>query len=190
MKLLYVIDNLNMGINQLHMVELAISLKQENTEIVIASDGGMLERKLSLADIVHIDVPFSKSRDMSVFKIMSIIKSHKIDIVHCFDNETMKMASLACRLTKTKFVSTVFTIPENMDRSVLGARIFSPGTQITKGLEDIGTVNQDIIEICDAMPDEPPVDSELKSVMDAAGLDLKKKRILHYSNIHYQISIF
>lgn len=183
MKLLYVIENLNMGINQLHMVELAISLKQENTEIVIASDGGMLERKLSLADIVHIDVPFSKSRDMSVFKIMSIIKSHKIDIVHCFDNETMKMASLACKLTKTKLVSTVFTMPENIDRSVLGARIFSPGTQITKALENVGTVNQDIIEICDAMPDEPPAYSELKTVMDAAGLDLKKKRILHYSNL-------
>ena len=44
MKLLYVVENLNMGINQLHAVELAIGLKQENVEIVIASEGGVLER--------------------------------------------------------------------------------------------------------------------------------------------------
>ena len=189
MKLLYVIENLNMGVNQLHMVELAISLKQENAEIVIASEGGMLERKLSLADIVHIDVPFSKSKDMSVFKIINIIKSHKVDIVHCFDLDTIKMVSLACKLTKTKLVSTVFDAPENVSRSIFGSRIFSFGTQITKSLEALGTVNQDIIEICDAMPDEVPVYSELKSVMDAAGLDLKKKRILHYSNLDEKNSI-
>ena len=178
-----------MGVNQLHMVELAISLKQENAEIVIASEGGMLERKLSLADIVHIDVPFSKSKDMSVFKIINIIKSHKVDIVHCFDLDTIKMVSLACKLTKTKLVSTVFDAPENVSRSIFGSRIFSFGTQITKSLEALGTVNQDIIEICDAMPDEVHVYSELKSVMDAAGLDLKKKRILHYSNLDEKNSI-
>ena len=166
MKLLYVIENLNMGVNQLHMVELAISLKQKDAEIVIASGGGVLERKLSLADIVHIDVPFSKSGDVSVFKIMSIIKSHKIDIVHCFDTEIVKMVSLACKLTKTKLVSTVFDVPENMGRAVLGSRIFSPSTQITKVLESVGTINQDIIEICDAMPDDAPLYSELKSVME------------------------
>lgn len=189
MKLLYVIENLNMGISQLHMVELAISLKQTDAEIIIASEGGILERKLSLADIVHIDVPFSKSRDMSVFKIMSIIKSHKVDIVHCFDTEIMNMVSVACKLTKTKFVSTVFDAKENLNRANSGSRIFSPGRQVTKKLEEIGAVNQDIIEICDAMPDEAPAYSELKSVMDAAGLDLKKKRIFHYSNLDEKNSI-
>lgn len=189
MKLLYVIENLNMGISQLHMVELAISLKQTDAEIIIASEGGILERKLSLADIVHIDVPFSKSRDMSVLKIMSIIKSHKVDVVHCFDTEIIKLVSVACKLTKTKFVSTVFDAKETLTRNVLGSRIFSPGTQITKILEDAGTVNQDIIEICDAMPDDAPVYSEIKSVMDASGLDIKKKRILHYSNLDENNSI-
>ena len=189
MKLLYVIENLNMGISQLHMVELAISLKQTDAEIIIASEGGILERKLSLADIVHIDVPFSKSRDMSVFKIMSIIKSHRVDIVHCFDTEIMSMVSVACKLTRTKFVSTVFDAKENLSRATLGSRIFSPGRQVTKKLEEIGTVNQDIIEICDAMPDDAPVYSELKSVIDAAGLDFKKKRILHYSNLDDKNSI-
>lgn len=189
MKLLYVIENLNMGVNQLHMVELAISLKQENVEIVIASEGGVLERKLSLADIVHIDVPFSKSKDMSVFNIMKIIKSHKVDIVHSFDCETMKLCSLACKLTKTKFVSTVFDVPENAPRSIFGARIFSTGRQTTKELLNSSVVNQDIIEICDAMPDELPVYSELKSVADAAGLERDKKRILHYSNLDEKNSI-
>ena len=183
MKLLYVIENLNMGISQLHMVELAISLKQEDAEIFIASEGGVLERKLSMADIVHIDIPFSKSKDMSMFKIMREIKSHKIDIVHCFDSKTVKMVSTACKLTNTKFVSSTFDVPEKTDSSMIGSRIFSPSPQITKELANMGVVKQNIIEICDGVPDEIPVYSELKSVMDAAGLDLKKKKILHYSNL-------
>ena len=189
MKLLYVIDNLNMGVNQLHMVELAINLKQENAEIIIASDGGVLERKLSLADIVHIDIPFSKNKDMAVFNIMKIIKNHKVDVVHCFDSKTMKLTALACKLTKTKFVSTVFDVPENIPKSYFGSRVFSTGKQTTKELLNCSIVNQDIIEICDAMSDELPVYSELKSVMDAAGLERDKKRILHYSNLDEKNSI-
>ena len=189
MKLLYVIDNLNMGINQLHAVELAISLKQENVEIVIASEGGMLERKLSLADIVHIDVPFSKSKDMAVFNIVNIIKSHKVDIVHSFDCETMKLCALACKLTKAKFVSSVFDVPENLPRGLFGSRIFSTGTQTTKALLELGVVEQDIIEVCDAMSDEMPDYSELKSVTEAAGLEKDKIRIVHYSNLDEKHSI-
>lgn len=183
MKLLYVIENLNMGVNQLHMVELAINLKQEDAEIFIASEGGMLERKLSMADIVHIDIPFSKSKDMAMFKIMKEIKSHKIDIVHCFDSKTVKIVSTACKLTNTKFVCSIFDVPEKTDSSMLGSRIFSPSPQVTKELAGVGVVKQNIIEICDGVPDELPVYSELKSVMDASGLDLKKKKILHYSNL-------
>ena len=189
MKLLYVIENLNMGVNQLHMVELAISLKQENVEIIIASEGGMLERKLSLADIVHIDIPFSKSKDMAVLNIMRIIKNHKVDVVHSFDSKTMKLTSFACKLTNTKFVSTVFDVPENTPRSLFGSRVFSTGVQTTKELLNSAVVNQDIIEISDAMPDDLPAYSELKSVMDAAGLERDKKRILHYSNLDEKNSI-
>ncbi len=189
MKLLYVVENLNMGINQLHAVELAIGLKQENVEIIIASEGGMLERKLSLADIVHIDVPFSKSKDMAVFNIMKIIKSHKVDVVHSFDCETMKLCAIACKLTKTKFVSSVFDVPENAPRSLFGSRIFSMGMQTTKALLELGIVEQDIIEVCDAMSDELPDYSELKSVMDAAGLEREKRRIVHYSNLDEKNSV-
>lgn len=189
MKLLYVVENLNMGINQLHAVELAIGLKQENVEIVIASEGGMLERKLSLADIVHIDVPFSKSKDMAVFNIMKIIKSHKVDVVHSFDSETMKLCAIACKLTKTKFVSSVFDVPDNLPRSLFGSRIFSTGVQTTKELLARGIVEQDIIEVCDATSDQMPEYSELKSVMDAAGLEKDKIRIVHYSNLDVKHSI-
>lgn len=184
MKILFVNDNLNIGVSQLHMTSLAASLKERGEEVLVASDSGVLEKKLCQHDIVHIDLPFSKSKDICQLKLSKIIKEHKPDIVHAFSITTMQILGILKKVLKFNYVSTLFECADGLSRGVFGSRVFSLNSQTENYLiENYSVTKQNIINVCDMVEDTMPSNAEVASLMSAFDLEVGKKRIVYYDNL-------
>jgi len=90
-------------------IDLALSLKKLGQTVVVVSDGGKLVKELEKNGILHIKLPIHKKSITSlslVPEVMRILKRENIDIVHASSRVPAWIGFLACRLTKTPFVTS------------------------------------------------------------------------------------
>ena len=120
MKILMLIDSLDIGGAETHLCSLCIQLKNEGHEIAVASRGGQMLNILSNVGIRHhflpsfnIIFPYCSHSTENRFsisdalkKLFQIIIAEKPDIVHAHTRKTAFIANIVCKNQKIPLVST------------------------------------------------------------------------------------
>ena len=153
--ILHISRTMDIGGAEKIVYQLATDLKEEFDSVHIASTGGLWEGTLSEKGIQHhkiLDVESKSPKTLATnFRILcSIVKKHKIDIIHTHH----RMAAFYARLLKYLFpkIKHVYTAHNIFDNrlklykySVQGARVIAVGEGVSKHLKkDLG-VNSLII---------------------------------------------
>jgi len=110
MNILHIVPALESGGVETGTIDLAISLKKSGQVVIVASNGGRLVSELEKNGISHVKLPVHKKCPLNLimcgFRIASIIKKHHIDVVHVSSRAPAWAGFIACRLTKTPFVTS------------------------------------------------------------------------------------
>lgn len=93
------------------VIDIAKALKKSGFEPIVLSNGGVLVYQLREAGIIHIKLPIHSKNPLTIFfnikKIVKIIKSYQVDLVHVRSRAPMWSAYFACKKTGARLVSTV-----------------------------------------------------------------------------------
>jgi len=109
MNILQIIPALESGGVETGTIDLSLSLKKLGQTVVVVSSGGRMVKELENNGILHIKLPVHKKSPTSLFvipKVAQVIKTHKIDVVHASSRLPAWIAFLACKVTKTVFVTS------------------------------------------------------------------------------------
>jgi len=109
MKILHLIPALESGGVETGTIDLALSLKKLGHAVLVISNGGDLVRILERSNITHIKLPVHKksvSALLLAVKVARLLSARKIDIVHASSRVPAWIGFLACKLTKTPFVTS------------------------------------------------------------------------------------
>ena len=91
-------------------IDIAIALKEQGFESLVASNGGPLVKLLDRHGIAHINMPLNSKSPLTIFinalKLVRIINSRKVDIIHARSRAPAWSAFLAHKMTNCKFVTT------------------------------------------------------------------------------------
>ena len=110
MKILQILPELSVGGVERGTVDLAKELVRLGHKAVVVSNGGNLVEDLESAGVIHYCLPVHRKSLPNVFlmvpKLVEIIRKEGIDVVHARSRIPAWIAFLACRRTKTAFVTT------------------------------------------------------------------------------------
>ena len=85
-KILQIIPAMEMGGAEAGTVEISSYMKKKGWNVIVASSGGSLVKKLNLRNINHIKLSLNSKNPLiiffNIFRIAWIIKKYKIKIVH------------------------------------------------------------------------------------------------------------
>ena len=119
-KILQVIPAMEMGGAEIGTVEISSYMKKKGWDVIVASSGGSLVKKLNLRDINHIKLPLNSKNPLiiffNIFKIAWIIKKYKVKIVHVRSRAPAWSAYYACSMFRgIKLISTVHGAYDNQN---------------------------------------------------------------------------
>ena len=107
---LQVIPALDTGGAERTTIDIAAALAARGDRALVASEGGRLEAELAAAGGVLVRMPVGSKNPASILsnalRLARLIRDEKIDIVHARSRAPAWSARLACRLTRTPFVTT------------------------------------------------------------------------------------
>jgi glycosyltransferase involved in cell wall biosynthesis len=107
---LQIIPRLNTGGVERGTVDVAKFLKNEGHRPLVISAGGKLCDALRRAEVEHVILPVDKKNPftllLNAIRLRRIIKKYKVDIVHARSRAPAWSAYLACKWTKTPFLTT------------------------------------------------------------------------------------
>ncbi|OGW75885.1 MAG: hypothetical protein A2Z72_01630 [Omnitrophica bacterium RBG_13_46_9] len=109
MKILHIVPALETGGVETGTVDLAVSLKKLGHTVFVISNGGKLVRYLEDNCVLHIQLPVHKKSPFALLlapQVASVIREHRIDIVHASSRIPAWIGFLACRLSGTSFVTS------------------------------------------------------------------------------------
>ena len=119
-KILQVIPAMEMGGAEAGTVEISSYMKKKGWDVIVASSGGSLVKKLNLQNINHIKLPLNSKNPLiiffNIFKIAWIIKKYKVKIVHVRSRAPAWSAYYACSMFRgIKLISTVHGAYDNQN---------------------------------------------------------------------------
>lgn len=126
MKILLLTNHLNYGGIAAYTVSLARQLKKKGDFPLTASGGGDFLPLLEHEQITHVYASLNAKSELSlkvlaaVFKLASLVKGEKVDIIHAQTRTTQVAACLISKMTNIPFVSTCHGFFKNR----IGRRIF------------------------------------------------------------------
>ena len=107
---LQVLPNLISGGVERGAIDIAIALKEEGFESLVASNGGPLVKLLDRHGIKHIKMSLNSKNPLVIIanalKLTRIINSRKVDIIHARSRAPAWSAFLAHKMTGCKFITT------------------------------------------------------------------------------------
>jgi glycosyltransferase involved in cell wall biosynthesis len=112
MNILIVTTHLNFGGISSYAVSLAKQLKQKGHKVYIASSGGDMTKELEASEIKHLSIPLTTKSELSpkvlisAIKILKILKSKKIDIMHAQTRVSQVSCCIASVLSSIPYVTT------------------------------------------------------------------------------------
>ena len=109
MKILHLVPALESGGVEIGTIDLALSLKRFGHTALVISSGGKLVETLQKIGIGHVRLPIHKKSIFTLFlipKVIGILKTHKIDVVHASSRVPAWVGFFACKLTGTAFVTS------------------------------------------------------------------------------------
>ena len=119
-KILQVIPAMDMGGAEAGTVEISSYMKKKGWNVIVASSGGSLVKKLNLRNINHIKLSLNSKNPLiiffNIFRIAWIIKKYKIKIVHVRSRAPAWSTYYACSMLKgIKLVSTIHGAYDNQN---------------------------------------------------------------------------
>jgi len=112
MKVLLLTTHLNIGGIGTYVVNLAKKLKKHNVEVIVASSGGELTKRLEKDGIQWFPTPIKTKNEVhpkifySALKLAELVKKENIDIVHAHTRVAQVTAAFIRRLTGIPYVTT------------------------------------------------------------------------------------
>jgi len=112
MNILFITNHLNVGGITSYVFTLTSALKKRGYNIYLASSGGELLPKFLETGITYISIPIKTKKEISpniifsFFKLSSIIRENKIDIIHSHSRTTQVLGCLLGRFTGARHVFT------------------------------------------------------------------------------------
>ncbi|MFH1594259.1 MAG: glycosyltransferase family 4 protein [Candidatus Omnitrophota bacterium] len=109
MNILHLLPALESGGVETGTIDLALSLKRLGHTVIVVSNGGQLVKSLEDNKISHIKLPVHKKSPSAILlipKIVSILRSHNIDIVHAKSRVPAWIGYLSCKISGTPFVTS------------------------------------------------------------------------------------
>ncbi len=119
-KILQIIPAMEMGGAEAGTVEISSYMKKKGWNVIVASSGGSLVKKLNLRNINHIKLSLNSKNPLiiffNIFRIAWIIKKYKIKIVHVRSRAPAWSTYYACSMLKgIKLVSTIHGAYDNQN---------------------------------------------------------------------------
>jgi len=117
MKILMLIDSIDIGGAETHLVDLSVKLKEKGQEVMVISSGGIYEDTLQKNNVPYANLPVKDKNPIimikNIGKIRNIIKENNFDIVHGHGRLPSFIGSKACIGTNAKFMTTAHAKVEN-----------------------------------------------------------------------------
>jgi polysaccharide pyruvyl transferase CsaB len=105
-----VLNGLDIGGAETHVVELSKELTRRGHEIIIASNGGVFEKEIGAAGIRHVQLPLHKrdARKMlaAYFGLKRLIQEGNFDLVHVHARIPAFICGLIRKTVKFRFITT------------------------------------------------------------------------------------
>jgi glycosyltransferase involved in cell wall biosynthesis len=133
-RVLYVVPTLNNGGVEYVIHSSALRLKNKGIEVVVACSSGMMCQTLRDAKIDVVNIAFHKKNPfhilLNAFRLISVIKKYKINIVHAHSRAPAWSSYIACRLTAIHFVTTFHSFYGHFLLKKLYSKIMTKGEVI------------------------------------------------------------
>ena len=157
MKIIFLVNHLNIGGITSYILTLASGLKKKGHSVFIASSGGELLPKLNDLGVIYIPIPIKTKNELSLqilvsaFKLKRIIKDNKIDILHSQSRTTQVLGCLLHEFTGIKHISTCHGFfKRRFSRKILpcwGDKIIAISEQVEEHLRTDFKVSSDRISL-------------------------------------------
>jgi glycosyltransferase involved in cell wall biosynthesis len=110
MKILMMIDTIDIGGAETHLVNLVQVLNENNVECFVTSSGGIYEETLLKDEIPHLKLNVKSKNPVNIIKIIIIlikfVNKNNIDIIHSHGRMPAFIGSVVSKLTNTRFLTT------------------------------------------------------------------------------------
>ena len=146
MKILFLVNHLNVGGISSYILTLASGLKRKGHSVFIASSGGELLSKFNDLGVIYISIPIKTKNELSprmflsLLKLRRVIKDNKIEILHSHSRTTQVLGSWLHKLTGAKHISTCHGFfKRRFSRKVFpcwGEKIIAISEQVQEHLKD------------------------------------------------------
>ena len=112
MNVLLLCTHLNPGGLSRYIVNLSSGLKKEGCNVFVANSGGSWQEKLEKSNVSFVRIPINTKFILSLkvfrsfFKLIPVVKSQKIDILHANTRVTQVLAFFLSALCRIPYIST------------------------------------------------------------------------------------
>ena len=110
MKILMLIDSIDIGGAETHLINLVQILKKNDIECIVASSGGLYEKELIDDEIEHVKLAMKSKNILSLIKtiisLIKLVKKNKIDIIHSHGRMPAFIGNIVSKFTSVRFITT------------------------------------------------------------------------------------
>jgi len=155
MKILMLIDSIDIGGAETHLVDLSVRLKEKGQDVMVVSQGGIYENTLKENSVPYKNLPVKDKNPLTmiknIFSIRKIIKENDFQIVHAHGRLPSFLGGKACIGTKAKFMTTAHAKVENESFykyiTTYGDNVIAVSEDIKKYIISEFSVDENIIEV-------------------------------------------
>ncbi|MGL4911643.1 MAG: glycosyltransferase, partial [Romboutsia sp.] len=171
MKILMLVDDLNIGGTATHVLSICRELLNNNFEVLVISRVGELDYKFKENNIDVIYLNLNKNLKEISLEIVDIINQQKIDLIHTHLIRSIEIANYINKITNINFVSTLHVLFD--DTKILN--LLNNAIHIVCVSEPIKEI---LIENCDYdLKDKVSVIYNSIKTKDIVSIDTKQKEI-------------
>lgn len=158
MKVLILANHVNYGGIAAYIFNLAKALRaREDTQVIVGSRGGDLEKDFKALGVEHIRLPLTTKCEvspkvfLSAMRLRGFVKEKKVDIIHANTRVTQVLAALVCLGTGVPYVSTCHGyFKTRLGRRLMpcwGSRVIAISDQVRDHLVYDFYVDQERVEL-------------------------------------------
>ena len=139
---------MNIGGIPNYILSLSKAIEPEGVETVVASSGGELTAELEKANIEHVRLDIDTKSELSpkvlksVFRVSSLVRAEKIDIIHAHTRVSQVVAFFASRMAGIPYVTTCHGYFKTRARKIFdtwGRKVIAISAQVKEHLiKDLG----------------------------------------------------
>jgi glycosyltransferase involved in cell wall biosynthesis len=198
MKILMLIDSIDIGGAETHLVDLSVRLKEKGQDVMVVSQGGIYEDTLKENSVPYKNLPVKDKNPLTmiknIFSIRKIIKENDFQIVHAHGRLPSFLGGKACIGTDAKFMTTAHAKVENESFykyiTTYGDNVIAVSEDIKKYIISEFSVDENIIEVIPNGINTRRFEKRYgsKDLKEELGLTEEKIKILSISRMDDQLA--